>query len=50
MFFPDRGFTLLIFETNKSPTKGNYISNCEREDMIKGLRETADRLERGLNK
>lgn len=40
------GFCLLTFETGDSDTPSNYISNCEREDMIKALRETADRLEK----
>lgn len=30
--------------------QANYISNVEREDMIKMLRETADRLESRLGK
>lgn len=38
------GFALLVYEFN-NPGIGNYISNSEREDMIKALRETADRLE-----
>jgi hypothetical protein len=38
------GFTLLVFEFNK-PGISNYISNAERESMIIGLRESADRLE-----
>jgi hypothetical protein len=36
-------FALLIFN---DPKIGQYISNCRREDMIKALRETADRIER----
>ncbi|HLI94243.1 MAG TPA: hypothetical protein VKU83_11555 [Puia sp.] len=40
------GFCLLIFEFHK-PGIANYISNAQREDMIKSLRETADRLEKG---
>ena len=38
------GFTLLVFEFGK-PGISDYISNANREDMIKGLRETALRLE-----
>lgn len=40
------GFTLLVFQKNK-PGIANYISNAQRSDMILGLRETADRLEKG---
>lgn len=40
------GFALLVFATD-NPGLANYISNCDREDMIKALRETADRLEKG---
>lgn len=38
------GFMILVFEFNK-PGISNYISNAQRPDMIKSLRETADRLE-----
>lgn len=38
-------FTLLVFGEGE-PGISNYISNCSRDDMIKALRETADRLER----
>ena len=40
----EMGFTLLIFEFNSD--QANYISNAKREDMVKALRETADRIER----
>lgn len=40
------GFALLVFELG-NPGIGNYVSNAERESMIKALRETADRLELG---
>lgn len=43
-FFPKMGFALILFEFNK-PGIGNYISNGKRKDMVKALRETADRLE-----
>lgn len=36
-------FTLLVFEEPELISQ--YVSNCRREDMIKVLRETADRLE-----
>jgi hypothetical protein len=39
------GFALLVFEFGNDQS-GNYISNVNREDMIKVLRETADRLEK----
>lgn len=35
-------FALVVFN---DPAIGQYISNCRREDMIRALRETADRLE-----
>ena len=38
------GITILTYEQNK-PGIANYISDSERADMIKMLRETADRLE-----
>jgi hypothetical protein len=47
MFYKKKlGFCLLTFPFN-SPNITNYVSNANREDMIKALRETADRLERG---
>ena len=36
-------FALLVFD---DPEIAQYISSCVRTDMIKALRETADRLER----
>jgi hypothetical protein len=39
------GYALIVFELGR-PGIGNYISNAQRADMIKALRETADRLER----
>lgn len=45
-FPPGWGFALLAF----SYGEGGYlthVSSCEREDLIKVLRETADVLERG---
>ncbi len=38
------GFALLTFEFN-NPGLANYISSAQREDMIKALRECADRIE-----
>jgi hypothetical protein len=45
-FFPGAGFCLLTFNFYE-PSMCNYISNANREDAIKCLRETADRLEKG---
>jgi hypothetical protein len=36
-------FALLVFN---DPEVAQYISSCERADMIRALRECADRLER----
>ena len=38
------GFALLVFEFEK-PGISNYISNAQRKDMIKALKETVKRLE-----
>jgi hypothetical protein len=43
-FEPKMGFCLLVFPFG-NPGIGNYIGNADRSDMIKVLRETADRLE-----
>lgn len=37
------GFALVVYEFGK-PGMSNYISNGNREDMIKALYETAERL------
>lgn len=39
------GFALIVFPFGKEQI-ANYISNVMREDMIKTMRETADRLEK----
>ena len=39
------GFAVLLFPFNK-PGLSNYVSNAERSDMIKTLREAADRIEK----
>ncbi len=39
------GFALIVFPFYNGGIS-NYISNAERSDMIKALRETADRIER----
>lgn len=39
------GFAFFMFEFG-SKTPGDYVSNAKREDMIKFMRELADRLEK----
>lgn len=39
------GFMLIAFELGDVKGHADYIANGKREDMIKFLRETADRLE-----
>ncbi len=43
------GFCLLVFPFGEAGIS-NYISNCHRDDMIKALREAADRLEDNKDK
>lgn len=43
---PGLGFAILVFELNK-PGISNYISNAQRPDMIKAMKETIERLEKG---
>jgi hypothetical protein len=40
-----KGFVLVVFEFDK-PCIANYISNAKRENIIKALREMADKFER----
>lgn len=40
------GFALLVYENN-APGLSNYISTSDCKDMIKALRECADKLEKG---
>lgn len=40
---PKSLFVLLAFD---DPKVAQYISNCQRADVIKALREAADRLEK----
>jgi hypothetical protein len=40
-----KGWALLVFDFYQ-PGISNYISNAKRADMIKALREAADRLEK----
>jgi hypothetical protein len=37
-FFPEMGFVFMLFEMNKAGQM-NYISNCQREDVIQALEE-----------
>ena len=39
------GFGLVVFEFHKVGV-GDYVSNAERNDMIKALQELAERLEK----
>lgn len=42
------GFALLVFpfgEDIREGKGGDYVSNAQRKQMVKALRETADRLE-----
>ena len=40
------GFFFCVFEFSDTSGRANYMSNGKRDDMVKMLRETADRLER----
>lgn len=40
------GYAILVFPFHNPEGVSNYVSNAVREDMIKVLRETADRLEK----
>lgn len=44
-FVEDMGFALLAYPHGKETT-AHYISNSEMSDVIKALREAADRLEK----
>lgn len=47
--FPGTGLAILAFDLEGGDEiHMSYISNARREDMIKTLREQADRLEAGL--
>jgi hypothetical protein len=39
------GFVLLTFSFDIESKSGDYVSNANRSDIIKALREVADRLE-----
>lgn len=40
------GFMIMTFEPGENNVPSNYVSNCDRADMIKEMRELADRLEK----
>ena len=40
------GFGLIVFEFGECSKSGDYISNGDRKDMVKALRETAERIEK----
>lgn len=42
---PGFGFTLLVFEFGDETMMSNYISNANRQDMIKALKEMINVLE-----
>jgi len=42
---PGFGKVLIVFGQD-APEMTNYISNCSRDEIIKALRETADRIEK----
>ena len=42
-------FAVLVLPSTNAGI-GNYVSNASRKDMIKALRETADRIERNQDK
>ena len=44
-FFPKAGFALFLFKFYEGG-RTNYISNAERESMIKALKEIVEGLER----
>jgi hypothetical protein len=41
----DFGFVLLTYKHNETHGLANYVSTSQRDDIIKFLRETANRLE-----
>lgn len=40
------GFAIIVFPFHRKSGETNYISNAQRSDMVKALRETADRIEK----
>lgn len=43
------GFVLLTYPFGGVKGLANYVSNAQRQDIIKFLRETANRLEKGTD-
>ncbi len=39
------GFVLIHFRFDSAGKNATYISNCNRADMVRAMRETADRIE-----
>ena len=46
--YPGLGFALITFDFGDIETPANYISNAQREDMIKALEEVLDRWKKGM--
>lgn len=44
--FPGLGFVFLLFCFDDA-SECNYVSNAEKEDIIKALRETANKIKNG---
>ena len=42
-------FALMVFEQGGPGGLASYVSNADRADMVKALREMADNLEQGLD-
>ena len=42
------GFAFILFEQDEQD-RTNFISNCPREDVVKALRATADRLAKDVH-
>lgn len=40
---PHMGFAVFIFPTGQSPTQVDYVSNCQREQMVNAIRQWLDR-------
>ena len=47
--FPGLGFIVLTYEFGDDKSLANYISNGNREDCVKFMRETANRIEKGTD-
>lgn len=46
--YPDSGVALFVFPFEGKPGLFHWIANANRKDMIRQLREQADRLEAGM--